>query len=172
MARSKCNVPGCGKNALGRGLCGTHYTRAMKGRAGPEKDEALAWASEPKGRRGGKDDPPAGKRPPGQDADGLGPDADADRDENAGVDPVREKYSNRSPAAGTEPAAVPHAKAVERIIGTVAVFASNMGLGRPTFFEATGERTWVSPINDTEIMLDADGHLHSIRRTVGAAIEI
>jgi len=69
------------------------------------------------------------------------------------------------------PAAVAAGECTRRIVETVCRFALEMRLGRPSLNEKTGDRTWVSD-NGDEILLDADGNLRRVRRTIGPPLEI
>lgn len=145
----KCNVPDCDRtNIIGRGLCAKHYCRATKGKDGPEKDEALKYANPLK--RAGK--------------------AKADPAEE--VDPVADKYDGgQEPQDVLDDDDLQDDKHAYRLRESLLMLASEIGL-RCTLNEASGEHTIINPANGTEMLVDASGGLHHVRRTVGARIEV
>lgn len=67
-SRRSCGVPGCDRPYQARGLCGTHWSRAMKGKKGdPKADEARNYLLPPTQR--GKAQKPT--------ASAVGPDAES-----------------------------------------------------------------------------------------------
>lgn len=200
MSRSNndmCNVPGCLVAANSRGLCHKHVQRATKGKDPDLRAEARKYADPAYDDEDGP--PPDVERPAplavsrptpttGVDepltdqqlADLTDNEAESGPDDAAGV----QVASTGRAAAHRKAAAVAHCEEggvvlkarsreaqIETVIGTVCLFASEMGLGRPTLVEASGQRTWVGP-DGKEIILDADGQLHHVTRKVGPAIEL
>jgi len=141
-----CSFPECEKPVASRGLCITHVHQARYAKDPAVRAEAQKYIAPPKRRRHRK-------------AGGNG-------------DPADEPFAEVGQVVDMpELAAVPHGRHVEILVGTLCKFATVLGVGRCHHNPKTNERIWTGPNGET-VMVDAEGRLHHVRRTIGEAIEI